>query len=88
LYLVDNKQLFDAFAASRQEIEKEFGEPLEWERLDDRRAYRIAVYRTGSIDDDEVALAEIRRWAIEKLLKFKKVFSSRLKQHKKSTIAN
>jgi len=78
-----NKQLFEALVANRQDIEREFGEVLEWERLDDRRASRIALYRAGSIADDEDTLTEMRTWMIEHLLKMKRVFSSRLRSYKK-----
>jgi hypothetical protein len=79
-----NKQLFDFLAMSRQDIEQDFGESLEWERLDDRQASRIALYRPGSIEDEEDTLSEIRVWMTEHLLKLKKVFSSRLRLYKKS----
>lgn len=73
-----NKALFDTLQASREAIEREFGEPLQWERLEDRRASRIAVYRPGSIEDDTQSLQDIKAWAIERLLRLKKVFGSRL----------
>lgn len=76
-----NKGLFDWLFEKKQIIENEFGESLDWERLDDRRASRIAIYREGSIDDVEV-LTEIRAWAIQELLKFRKAFSSHLKTYK------
>jgi hypothetical protein len=70
--------LFDALAEQRDSLENEFGEELGWERLDDKRACRIAVYRTGSIEDDTQILADIEGWAIERLLKLKEVFAPKL----------
>ena len=79
-----NKLLFDKLAENREQIEQEYGEPFEWERLDEKRASRIAIYRQGAIDDNEETLAEIRAWMIDRLLKMKKVFSKRLKKHQKN----
>jgi hypothetical protein len=76
-----NKQLFDWFSNEKEAIEQEFGSTLDWERLDDKRASRIAVYRTGSITSDPATLQDIRVWTIEQLLKFKKVFGPRLKKY-------
>jgi len=73
-----NKALFDRLHARKGDLEREFGEPLEWERLDDRRASRIAIYRPGSIEQDEQALREIRAWFIDRLLRFKRVFGPQL----------
>lgn len=74
----ENKNLFDSLEKEREKIEEEFGEDLSWERLDDKRASRIALYRQGSIDSEHEELEEIRTWTIEKLLTFKKVFQSRI----------
>jgi hypothetical protein len=76
-----NKSLFDWLSEQKETIEIEFGESLDWERLDDRRASRVAIYREGSIDNVEM-LKEIHAWAIQELLKLRKVFSSRLKTYK------
>ncbi len=76
-----NKELFDKLLELKDELEKEFGEPLEWERLDSKRASRIAIYRLGSIEEDEKALEEIKDWSIERLLKFKKVFAPKIKKY-------
>jgi hypothetical protein len=73
-----NVGALDAFGRDRASIEADFGESLEWETLEGRRACRIAVYRPGSIEDAAASLEEHQRWAIDRLLKFKKVFGPRL----------
>ena len=73
-----NKTLFDHLLERQTDIESELGEDLEWERLDDRKASRIAVVRPGSIDDDDDTLKEIQDWMVERLLKFKEVFGPKL----------
>lgn len=83
-----NKQVFDTFFNEKETIEREFGAILEWERLDDSRASRIAIYRTGSITSDPATLQEIRLWTVEQLLKFKKVFGPRLKRYVSSIKAS
>jgi len=78
-----NKALFDLIYQDREAIESQFGEKLEWERLDEKRACRIAIYREGSIEDDPAKLNEIRDWSIQKLLKLKEVFYANLKKYLK-----
>ena len=79
-----NKKLFDWLKEQQDLIETEFREALEWERLDEKRTSRIAIYRSGTIDDDEKELASVHEWLIGRLLKFKKVFPSYLKKAAKS----
>jgi len=74
-----NKMLFDKLKEKEEEIINDFGSQLEWERLDDKRASRIAIYRDGEIDSSDSALEEIRNWHIENLLKFKMVFPKKIK---------
>jgi hypothetical protein len=73
-----NEAAFDALAAHKGAIETEFGEQLRWERLENRRACRIACYATGAIDDSAEQLEQHRKWAVEHLLKFKQVFGPRV----------
>ena len=73
-----NKRLFDKLFEDRHNLEKEFGEPLEWERLDGKRASRIVIYRPGSIEDGPKLVEEIRDWSIEKLFKLRKVFAKKV----------
>ena len=70
-----NEQVFDCLLARKQEIEAVLDFELTWERLDSRRACRIAVYRDGEIDADSETLADIKSWTIQNLLRFKAVFA-------------
>ncbi|MGE4488861.1 MAG: DUF4268 domain-containing protein [Kiritimatiellales bacterium] len=67
-----NKKIFDNLVSRKIKIEEKFGCYLEWERLDNKRASRIAVYRIGTIEDSDAELEEIRKWHIQNLLQFKK----------------
>lgn len=75
-----NKSLFDRLQNQRDALERAFGEPLSWERLDERRASRVAVYCPGSIDADQEELARLRAWAIDRLLKFRSVFGPKVRE--------
>ncbi|MFC1727147.1 DUF4268 domain-containing protein [Patescibacteria group bacterium] len=49
-----NKKIFDHFYSHRRKIEKVFGDKLEWERLDDKRACRIVKrYEDGGLYEEE-----------------------------------
>jgi uncharacterized protein DUF4268 len=73
-----NEQLFDCLHSQKEQIEGELGFSLTWERLEDKRACRVTTYRDGEIDADSDGLAEIKQWAIERLLKLKAVFPKRI----------
>jgi len=81
-----NKALFDSLLAQKEDIEQEFREPLEWERLDERRASRIAVYREGHIEQSDEKLADIRGWTTDRLLQLKRVLGPRLVRAEKKVI--
>lgn len=74
-----NKALFDWLHAQEESIEKQCGFPLQWDRLEAKRAARVYVSRPGSIESTSEELEQIRKWQIEKLLIFKKVFSPLVK---------
>lgn len=75
-----NKMLFDALKEREDEITANYGSVLEWERLDDKRASRIAIYREGMIESSDSELEEIRKWHIDNLLKIKKVFTPQVQR--------
>lgn len=50
----ENEAIFDSLAARRETIEGEFGGPLSWERLEGKRACRIAQrFDDGGYKDNE-----------------------------------
>jgi hypothetical protein len=73
-----NKALYDALYEQQGGFEQALGEPLAWERLDAKRASRIALYRPGGIGDPPEELAKIRTWVVDRLLKLKQVFGPAL----------
>jgi hypothetical protein len=82
LYLDDsneqaNKARFDALHARQVEFEQAYGEPLEWERLEGRRACRVAIYTAASILTDSEN-EEVLEWAVNKARAFHRVFALEL----------
>ncbi|MXV85214.1 DUF4268 domain-containing protein [Candidatus Poribacteria bacterium] len=75
-----NKAIFDALEERKSEIEGRFGMQLEWYRRDDIVRSSLGLWREGDIDSDEHALATIKAWHIENLLKFKAVFTSEIQR--------
>ena len=73
-----NARLLEDLEVHKEAIESALGETLDWQRLDNRRACRIALDRPGSIEDDADTLSDIQEWMIKNLLKFKQVFEPRL----------
>ena len=49
----ENKALFDVLHAERERIEAEFGGELSWQRLDDKRAFRISFAVPGGWVDNQ-----------------------------------
>jgi Domain of unknown function (DUF4268) len=68
-----NEAIFDELKAQREAIEAAYGSTLEWEKLEAKRACRIAIYIDGDIDVDSEKLAEIKKWVVANLLRMKQV---------------
>lgn len=66
------KVAFDILFSQKEEFETQIG-PIEWERLDNRRASRIAIYHEGQITDTK-KLAELCEWGSKTMIKFVEVF--------------
>lgn len=73
-----NKKIFDTLFADKAQIEAEFGEPLQWMRLDNKRASRIAKnFYKGGLDSPD-SWDELQDLMIERMIVFDKIFRSRL----------
>ncbi len=68
----ENKEIFDQLAAHREAVESAFGEPLEWQSLDERRACRIrkTVPQGGYRDEDR--WPEIHEAMIDAMIRLEK----------------
>ena len=66
-----NKEIFDTLHDQKSEIEKQFGDSLSWERLESKRAVRIAYYRdNSSITGSQDELEQIRDWSCKNIVRF------------------
>ncbi len=61
------KLAFEKLLEKKPEFESQLG-VLEWERLDNRRASRIALYKDGQITEED-KLPELRKWAVDTMYK-------------------
>ncbi len=76
-----NKAIFDALLEQQEQIEQSFGAPLDWQRLDDRRASRIAYFIRGKGSLNEVeSWPEVQDLMIDAMIRFERVFRPRIKQ--------
>lgn len=77
-----NKKLFDALFAQKVAIEQAFGGPLDWERLNDKRACRIRKVVTAGGWRDEDKWAEQQDKMIDAMIRLEKALQPHLKKLK------
>jgi hypothetical protein len=73
------KALFDALKTREAQLETALGPGLSWERLDNRRASRIALYYPD-IDDHFDENRELQAWAVATMIRWSDVLRPLLKQ--------
>lgn len=72
-----NKAVFDRLHQDKDQLEALVGEPLHWERLDDKKACRIATYTVGHVMETK-ELERISNWGVRKATALFKAFSNRV----------
>jgi len=77
-----NKAVYDKLLASKEDIEKSYGEPLYWQRLDDKRASRISSGLNGVTVRDETSWPTLQESMVEMMIRFEKALNPFLKKLK------
>ena len=71
----ENEEIFNTLQKSKEEIEKTFGESLEWARLKEQRSCRIVKqFSLGGYHDDEKKWGEIQDAMIDAMIRLEKAF--------------
>lgn len=74
LWISDNKELYDALAMRKDEIEEALGFTLEWNRLDNKKASYISAYIKGLDFKKQDNYPHLMEQIIDLVLKMRKVF--------------
>jgi len=74
-----NKEVFDYFYNQKEQIEKDFGAPLIWERMDNKVTCRIKWQLDGVSVFDETDHKKMSTFLIDGLGRMKKAFSEPVK---------
>lgn len=66
----ENEEIFDTLETAKEEIEEAYGEPLEWQRLEGKRACRIGKrFSLGGYRDDEEEWSEIQDAMVDGMIR-------------------
>ena len=74
-----SKAAFHALLSQKEAVEKEFGEPLEWQELPGKKGSRIVLYKHGVDPSDPKQYPDLNAWMLAKMDRFRLVFAARVK---------
>jgi hypothetical protein len=74
----ENKMIFDSLIRKKEEIESSFGEPLEWQRLDSKRASRIRKTLSEGGWKDSTKWPEINKKTVDAMIRFEKAMKDHI----------
>jgi hypothetical protein len=73
----ENKAIFDRFMQDRENVEKAFGEALDWQRLEGKRACRIKKETTlGGYRNPEDKWQQIIGWMVDAMIRLERALGS------------
>jgi hypothetical protein len=76
-----NKAIFDALFAEKEAIEQDFGEALDWRRMDDKRSSRIVkIYRGHGSLHEQDRWESLQNLMIEAMIRFDKALRMRIQR--------
>ena len=76
----ENKAILDQLAANKNAIEKTFGEPLDWQQLEGKRACRICKQMTlGGYRNDEEQWPKIHEAMVDAMIRLEKTLKPYIK---------
>ena len=75
-----DKLIFDHFHAAREQYDQQFGEPLTWERPEDRKGSRIVIRRTGVDPFDKSRWEEYFGWYADKMTRLRECFANPIRE--------
>jgi len=78
----ENKEIFDQFKTHQAAIEKTFGGPLSWERLEGKRACRIAFTITGGYRSPDAKWPELQDEIIDAMTRLERALRPFINQLK------
>ncbi|MFA6528373.1 MAG: DUF4268 domain-containing protein, partial [Candidatus Gracilibacteria bacterium] len=75
----ENKRVFDHFMKHKEQIEKDFGSPLVWERMDELITSRIKWQLDGVNVSDDADYPKMNEFLIDGMVRLKKAFTESVK---------
>ena len=78
VWIPDNKELYDHFYKNKEEIETTFGQELEWDRIDNKKAACICTYIYNLDFNKQDNYPDLMNDSIDLVLKFRNAFSKYL----------
>jgi hypothetical protein len=75
----ENKAIFDAIHTRKEDVEEKFGGGLAWQRLDDKRACRIACnLNHGGYRDEETSWGDTHEAMIDAMIRLERALKSHI----------